>query len=86
MRATTCKRARRWRVEREGGRGCISYPLAANNIKQRTAAGLIEAAVDKVSAQLPEVLFLGDCVATDGDFGGDDEGNEGAVTEGMCDV
>ena len=86
MCATTCKRAHRQRVRREGGRGCISYPLAANNVKQRTAAGLLKAAVDKVSTELPEVLLLGDCVATDCDFGGDDEGNEGAVAEGMCDV
>jgi len=69
-----------------GGERGRSHPLAANEIKQGAAAGLPETAVDKVGTELPEVLLLGDGVAADGDFGGNDEGNEGAVAEQTCDV
>jgi hypothetical protein len=54
-------------------------PTAAYKIKQRAAAGLVEAAVDKVCAELTEAFLLGDCVAADGDFAGNDQCDERAV-------
>lgn len=54
-------------------------PTAAYKIEQGAAAGLIEAAVDKVRAELTEAFLLGDCVAADGDFAGNDECDERAV-------
>ena len=57
----------------------LTDPTAANEIKQRTARRIIETAVDDVCAEQAEALLLRHRKASDGDFAGDDEGDEGAV-------
>ena len=71
---------------RVGDVGGVSDPLAANEIKQWAAAWLAESAIDKVCSELPKVLFFSDGVTADGDFGGNDECDEGAVANVTCDV